>query len=172
MSHRDPVWSSPDISRSSGQGGSEICSSAGAGVTSSSSPSRRKKARTGGEGDSYDPYDFSDAEEEMPEGEAPGFCWLLRVLLPFALVGLCTWGAVMPWGPLGSLVWYHRAPQIKMNFFWKPSVAVNFFFFFFFPVLFQTAAEITALGGREFGIAHPILRPSAFALWELGHQAG
>lgn len=126
VSRRDPVWSSPDISRSSGQGGPEICSSAGAGVTSSSPLSRRKKARTGGEGDSYDPYDFSDAEEEMPEGESPGFCRLLRVLLPSALVGLCTWGAVMPWGHLGSLVWYHRAPQIKMNFFWKPFVAVIF----------------------------------------------
>ncbi|NXX93370.1 MCM3 factor, partial [Centropus bengalensis] len=32
---------------------------------------RRKKARTEGEGgDSYDPYDFSDAEEEMPEVQA------------------------------------------------------------------------------------------------------
>ncbi|NXD65949.1 MCM3 factor, partial [Eolophus roseicapillus] len=31
---------------------------------------RRKKARTGDEGDSYDPYNFSDAEEEMPEVQA------------------------------------------------------------------------------------------------------
>ncbi|XP_067999040.1 DNA replication licensing factor MCM3 [Melanerpes formicivorus] len=30
----------------------------------------RKKACTEGEGDSYDPYDFSDAEEEMPEVQA------------------------------------------------------------------------------------------------------
>ncbi|NXJ79022.1 MCM3 factor, partial [Trogon melanurus] len=31
---------------------------------------RKKKARTEGEEDSYDPYDFSDAEEEMPEVQA------------------------------------------------------------------------------------------------------
>ncbi|KFP83855.1 DNA replication licensing factor MCM3, partial [Apaloderma vittatum] len=31
---------------------------------------RKKKAHTEGEGDSYDPYDFSDAEEEMPEVQA------------------------------------------------------------------------------------------------------
>ncbi|KAM4681338.1 DNA replication licensing factor MCM3 [Amazona ochrocephala] len=31
---------------------------------------RRKKACTGDEGDSYDPYDFSDAEEEMPVVQA------------------------------------------------------------------------------------------------------
>lgn len=80
-------------------------------------PPRRKKARTGGEGDSYDPYDFSDAEEEMPEGESLGFCWLLRVLLPSALVGLHTLGSSS--NALGSLgvpgaVWHH---QIKMNLF-------------------------------------------------------
>ncbi|XP_062344389.1 DNA replication licensing factor MCM3 isoform X3 [Cinclus cinclus] len=33
---------------------------------------RRKKARTEGKEGSYDPYDFSDAEEEMPQGEHPG----------------------------------------------------------------------------------------------------
>lgn len=65
---------------------------------------RRKKARTEGEGDSYDPYDFSDAEEEMPEGESLQFVTLLlKVLLLSVLVGLCTWGAVMVWGHSGSL---------------------------------------------------------------------
>uniref|UniRef100_A0A8C9FGX3 DNA replication licensing factor MCM3 n=2 Tax=Pavo cristatus TaxID=9049 RepID=A0A8C9FGX3_PAVCR len=32
---------------------------------------RRKKARTEGEEESYDPYDFSDTEQEMPEVQAP-----------------------------------------------------------------------------------------------------
>lgn len=131
-----------------GAGGSRDLQFSWSRVTSSSPPSRRKKARTGGEGDSYDPYDFSDAEEEMPEGESPGFCRLLRVLLPSALVGLCTWGAVMPWGHLGSLVWYHRAPQIKMNFFFETLCGHDFLIFFFFSILFQNCCRNNN-AGRE-----------------------
>jgi len=77
---------------------------------------RRKKARTGGEGDSYDPYDFSDAEEEMPEGESLGFRWHLA---PEGAAAFCPGGSV-PLGSsdaMGSLVWCHPTPPIKANFF-------------------------------------------------------
>lgn len=42
----------------------------------------RRKTRSGDqepvEGETYDPYDFSDTEEEMPEGEHTPFCSLCK----------------------------------------------------------------------------------------------
>lgn len=115
----------------------------------------------------------------MPEGESFEFWWHLA---PEGAAAFCPGGSVHLGSSdaLGSLVWYHPAQQIKMNFLllffgsppWPCRTGELVLLIIFFPVCPLPNHCGSNNVGREFGVARPILKPSAFAIWVLGHQAG